>query len=108
MLDTPLVFVELSSPKYYNFSTDRIFVKISCKFIEELKKKIDKFALGKAILEQFTSRDGFISFYSNDVNEWLGQKEPWDHNQVCLLLEVLLVSKYGEDWEVQTLEDCGW
>lgn len=41
--------------------------------------------------ERFTSRDGFASFYPNDLNQWIMAARPnaWDHNQV----ETLIIAK---------------
>jgi len=34
----------------------------------------------------FTSRSGFISYYSPNVSEW-GRVEDWDHNQILCALQ---------------------
>jgi hypothetical protein len=51
----------------------------------------------------FTSCDGYISHYSNDIDEW-GQLRSWDHNQLyCLLCEY--VEDQDDDWEWNLFED---
>lgn len=67
-----LDFVKVDSPKYYNYSTDKLVCNIEVnknKFITELQKY--SFEAWEQFLEDnFTSYDGFISFYPNDPNEW--------------------------------------
>lgn len=70
-------FDELVSPKYYNFSTDRLFCWVT--FSEDWKAVMRKFMddnydlLKNHIREVWSSRDGFWSFTSNDVDEWYGK-----------------------------------
>lgn len=70
-------FDELVSPKYYNFSTDRLFCWVT--FSDDWKTVMrefmdDNYALLKDhIREAWSSRDGFWSFTSNDVDEWYGK-----------------------------------
>lgn len=70
-------FDELVSPKYYNFSTDRLFCWVT--FAEDWKVVMRKFMddnyglLKNHIREVWSSRDGFWSFTSNDVDEWYGK-----------------------------------
>jgi hypothetical protein len=83
-----LTFEELTSPKYYNYETDKIFCTISEADLKTLSNSVNQGALAEKIKEQCTNQSGFISFYSNDVLEWL--KKPlneWDHNEVAILLE---------------------
>lgn len=67
-----LDFVKVDSPEYYNYSTDKLVCNIEVnknKFITELQKH--SFEAWEQFLEDnFTSYDGFISFYPNDPNEW--------------------------------------
>lgn len=80
-------FVEMTSPRYYNFETDRIFVSVEegalQAVLDDLRSK-DYETLAKAFRDQFTSRSGFISFYDNTVpSKPLAE---WDHNEVYVLL----------------------
>ena len=66
--------VEMTSPKYYNFSTDKLWADIELKdgWEDEMRAFIEENSewLAKRIKEDWTSYDGFISFMDNDVNEW--------------------------------------
>lgn len=85
-----LKFEEMSSPREYNFTTDRIFAATTHKAIRALftQSKRDKHAtLARVIARRFTSRDGFISFYRNDLDSWLAKPlRNWDENELGTLL----------------------
>jgi hypothetical protein len=98
-----LKFKDMSSPAYYNYTTDRIFVKIRREDYEKLKAEIDDIAMEEYVKDRFTSYDGFSSHYSNCWDDWLDQKEEFDHNQIGSLIACFVRTKfggkYGNDWE---------
>lgn len=65
-------YKELTSPRYYNFSTDRL--TIDCDIdLDALKKyclQDNREAFGKYLYDNWTSYDGFISFVPNNVIEF--------------------------------------
>lgn len=94
-------FETLVSPREYNFVNDSINIKVECdvqklidfiknNFWEEFKEEIEK---------TYTSRDGFISYYENDAEEWLTTfKEDSDHKLGHLLEFVIAVGgEFKED-----------
>lgn len=90
--DLGLQFESMTSPREYNFTTDRIFCFIAPDTVKRLyRKETNKDIFAAVVKERFTSRDGFASFYSNDLTEWLieGKPESWDHNQI----ETLIIAK---------------
>lgn len=93
-VDLELEFVEMTSPREYNFTTDRIFAKASLEALKTLRQQVDASALREEIRDRFTSRSGFISHYSNDLDDWPEEIAEWDHNQMCTLLMAFL----PEDW----------
>jgi hypothetical protein len=70
-----IVFEEVASPRFYNFSNDSINVEVELNktninnIREYIKKHIDGFEF--YIEEQYTSCDGFTSFFSNDADVWI-------------------------------------
>jgi len=68
-------FENLKSPKFYNYSTDEIYCKVTVD-IDEMKKYYDEVRTSeefdKFLKDTFTSCDGFTSFFSNspDGEEW--------------------------------------
>jgi len=64
-LDMNLEFVELDSPREYNFTTDKIITSIPHKEFTDLKKEyVNNSEFVEWINEESKSRDGFHSFYS--------------------------------------------
>jgi hypothetical protein len=97
-------FERISSPKYYNFETDAIYCEIT--FDETLvdaylTEHKDKFA--EFLVERYTSRDGFVSFFSTDVEPWMdGYKT--DSHMLGSVLE--FICKNEEIEEPYDLADC--
>lgn len=89
--DLGLQFESMTSPREYNFTTDRIFCFIAPDVVDSLYRATDKKVLSDIVKERFTSHDGFASFYSNDLNQWIIESRPvaWDHNQI----ETLILAK---------------
>lgn len=67
-------YMSIVSPKFYNFENDSILceIEISDTNHEKIMAYIDENYndFRKYIRDRFTSRSGFISFYTNDVDEW--------------------------------------
>ena len=73
--DIQLEFLEVVSPQYYTaWDTDRCRVKIKLTQAAEdaIIAKIEQHRelLAQWIKENHTSRDGFISYLSNDIDQW--------------------------------------
>ena len=81
----------LTSPREYNFETDRIFIEIeenhAIDFIKYIIKNYKK-ELEKKIKDRFTSRSGFNSFYKNSLDLWTKDYSKWDHNQIGTCFEL--------------------
>ena len=93
-----LQFESLSSPREYNFTTDRIFCNISDEDIVKLHEFALKHHLDHATVQDaFASRDGFHSFYDDFVNEWSNKPVlDWDHNELTILFPTS--DSEGEDF----------
>ena len=67
-----LEFIKVDSPKYYNYSTDKLVCDIKIDknvFIHELRKhNFDDWE--QFLKDNFTPCDGFISFYPDTTMEW--------------------------------------
>lgn len=102
-LNIKLTYKDMESPREYNFSTDRLFCTISDSDI----KALHEYATGSqstfagVIQERFTSYDGFISFYSNDVLKWIEKPiNTYDHNE----LETLLLAALAQECDYSEFE----
>lgn len=92
-----LEFVELYSPREYNFETDRIFCTIELSKVERIYKQTNAIELRDKVRNLFTTRSGFISYYSNDLDKWPSELSQWDCNQVGTLIAVYAESEdFGE------------
>lgn len=93
-----LEFRNLWSPREYNFATDEIYCFIETSDVEKLSSVIDSEVLSKLIKSRFTSRDGFFSFYSNDIEEWKEKDvTEWDEIELGILLDAWLVVNELDD-----------
>ena len=90
-----LEFESLHSPKFYNFSTDRIFAHISLKELKRIFFEVDIDDFKEEAKKRFTSCPGFTSFYNPDIDKW-GDIEEWDHNQYGTLISAY-VGEFEED-----------
>ena len=68
ILDTNITFKALNSPKFYNYTTDKINVELSKKDILKLFKYIKEEELKQEVFniikEASTPRDGYVAFYN--------------------------------------------
>lgn len=83
-------FEAVISPKTYNFSTDSINITIDCdlpRLIAEFRKHPKAADYIKAT---YTSCSGFISYFENDLNDWLKTVEEDIEHKAGSMLELLL------------------
>jgi hypothetical protein len=93
-----ITFESLESPREYNFATDRIFVNIPVVEALRIYDEIDEPKLAAHIQERCTSRSGFISNYSNDLEDW-GTPDTWDYNQLGVLLHVWVENQTDQEFD---------
>jgi hypothetical protein len=97
-MNLALEFEKLDSPREYNFGTDRIFAYIPVSVVEMLKAAVTLSNLTEVIEERHTSRSGFASFYTTDIEAW--QAKPiteWDSNELSTLLRAWLRQEIKPD-----------
>lgn len=90
-----LQWESMSSPREYNFETDRVFATISESDIWRLwvmSSRDGHEALRAIVRRHFTSRGGFLSHYSNDLDSWIDGRRPsdFDHNELAAVLEAAI------------------
>jgi hypothetical protein len=97
-LGITLTFESMTSPREYNFETDRVFAYISQVDLEAIRSALLPGSFENTVAERFTSRSGFISFYSTDVDEWNSKPiEEWDHNELSTILHAYIAQEFSED-----------
>jgi hypothetical protein len=115
--DLDLEFVQLESPKYYNYGTDRIFASIPLTQMNGIRKKVEKHKdWPKCIKENFTSYDGFSSNYENDSTHEEWTRKELDECQYGVVLKFWLNEIAGNEdswreveWHLtEDFEMCNW
>lgn len=87
-LGIDIKFESIDSPKYYNYTTDRLFVDVPEADLMRLYNETNKEILAETIKERHTSRPGFDSYYENDINDPSWQDPAmFDHNQWQTVIE---------------------
>jgi hypothetical protein len=97
-LDGDGQFSAMSSPRFYNFETDRVFVTVGRGAIAKMLRKVDRERLTQVAKDRHTSRSGFASHYDPDWRTW-GRVIGWDHNELQTLLLAYLETESWQDWD---------
>lgn len=93
-------FEQVRSPKYYNFTNDSIDIEVKLNLRQLIKLIADrKEAAAQYFKDVYTSRSGFMSFHSNDINDWLNVKYIKENtaHRVGALLECLCSIELDKD-----------
>lgn len=101
-------FQELRSPREYNFANDSIDVEIlitranTKKILAYLKEHSAEFS--EYLKERYTTRSGFISSYSPDVETWLDGETTAHSHKLGSVLQFILENENGERYEEEIYE----
>jgi len=101
-----IIFETIVSPKFYNYSNDSINVTINTNkktinnILNYLKNNQKEFEI--YIKDNFTSYDGFISFYSNNSKDWIEtlKNNTLKEENLSHYLDFILLN---EDYKADTL-----
>ena len=63
-IDLNLTFNSLTSPKFYNFETDRLFVNIDPEAFKQVINLLDDDTIQKTLSEKYKTQSGYIVFES--------------------------------------------
>ena len=94
-------WVELNSPREYNFTTDKLVCELEVD-MDKIKKwcyETKRDAFNQYLKENYTSYDGFISFIPNNVKEFEQEKEDTDVMIDFYILSHLEEGCSTEGWE---------
>ena len=104
-------YIGVYSPKYYNYTTDKIdyIIKTNKQTMQELKKYIlDLQGAEQYIFKRFSSYDGFISFLSNNIEYWKTEPIETDELYTGALIDMLLNlnnENIMEDLNIETMDN---
>lgn len=108
-------FSELYKQKEYNFENDRLYVDIEYKenYRKELLKFIDKHydEAKEYVHNVWSSRDGFISFTDNNIDNWIKYIKLNDISEIFLseLLNMYFMFDYlPKHHDIYSLKDFDW
>ena len=88
-LDIKLEYDTFTSPREYNFSTDRLFCKAPLDAMTKIRAEVEKYPEWPGyIKDHFTSYDGFWSNYSSDYKHEDWTKSDLDACQWEVIIEV--------------------
>jgi hypothetical protein len=103
---------EIYSPKEYNFGTDEIVMDVTyskMKILQVVKKDYENF--DKFLKDNYTSYDGFMSFTSNNFDDWLVDFEENEIRSVGAVLSYLFqesITENKRDFETFVVENIGY
>lgn len=100
IIPAEIKYQSISSPAYYNFSNDSINIEVELdfpRFMEIVNEK--KEDIREYILVNYTSRDGFNSFHSNNVDVWCDPEYVLEfiQHRVGALMEALMLTLIDYD-----------
>ena len=99
-------FHSLDSPEYYNFRTDEIlavvdydYILLNCRIFVEQRETFEAW-----LKENYTSRDGFISFIETDIQDFIAglkEEQPTDIETVEYSKYLTVIFQYlCRDWDI--------
>ena len=92
-------FVRISSPKYYNFETDKVILNINldpADVIAECRRHYLDFA--RFLDDNLSPRDGFIPYYGTNPEWWL-DADNWNELPVLGFILDFILRQHGNDPE---------
>lgn len=120
-LEIDAKFESLDSPQFYNYSSDRVFIELTESQTKDLINKVlndqeNREFFSELLKDRFTSCDGFISSYSNNIIDWIAKlqnNKELDHNELGIILQVAfydvdfneLQDDFVEDYKMNS---CGY
>ena len=85
----------IDSPKYYNYRTDKngLFIKTNYTTLNLIKNYVLSFEnMENYIYKKNSNYDGFISFLSNNYNEWINKPiEKYECNELSFLFDNVII-----------------
>lgn len=91
--------LEIDSPRYYNFRTDRLIlsVNVDVDLLQGYAYSSHPIEFESYLKENFTSYDGFISFVPNNLSDFLEWAEQEQDRAIDVLIEFYLLSRIDLD-----------
>ena len=87
---TNMDYVGMSSPRYYNYETDKVLIDVDYNFIKLVKycRHTNKDKFNQYLRDNYTSYDGFISFVENSVEGFFAKD--WFNSHKNMAISVMI------------------
>lgn len=85
------IFIEMTSPREYNFETDCMYCAIPLEQLQYMLNKIPADDWRAFVESKCTSYDGFVSFYPSDYDSWEKALTQWGEARLGMILEAYLI-----------------
>ena len=93
-----ILFQEIISPKFYNYSTDSVNIEIDID-IDKVKGLLEdnKEEFATYLKENYSSHEGFTSFHPNTYEDWMEEFDEKISHNLGSALTFLLIHEYTEE-----------
>lgn len=83
-------YIDIDSPTYYNYTTDKVIIDIDYNFIALVKycKHTKQKKFNKYLADNYTSCSGYVSFIENSVDEFFTKS--WFNSHKNIAIQVMI------------------
>lgn len=83
-------YIDISSPTYYNYTTDKVIIDVDYNFIALVKycRHTNKDKFNQYLKDNYTSYDGFISFIENSIEGFF--LRDWFNSNKDMAIQVMI------------------
>lgn len=109
--DVQINFQSVVGPKEYNFSNDSINIEVEMNFLKFMTMVgHNKENIREYIRDKYTSRSGFISWHSNDVDDWCNPDYVMEkpEHRIGALMEALAAHHLDTDDHIYWADSEMW
>ena len=107
---TNMDYAGMSSPRYYNYDTDRVLIDIDYNFIALVKycKHTNRDKFNQYLKDNYTSYSGYISFVENSVSKFFLKDWFNSHKNMAVqvMIEFYLSSEIDMDAHLQNMYEA--
>ena len=107
---TNMDYVGMSSPRYYNYETDKVLIDVDYNFISLVKycRHTNRDKFNQYLKNNYTSYDGFISFVENSINSFFTKDWFNSHKNMAVqvMIEFYLTSEIDLDAHLQNMYEA--
>ena len=107
---TNMDYAGMSSPRYYNYDTDRVLIDIDYNFIKLVKycKHTNRDKFNQYLKDNYTSYSGYISFVENSIDSFCSKDWFNSHKDMAVqvMIEFYLTSEIDMDAHLENMYEA--